>query len=186
MENVYRVLNEFNNIFGQKPISIKPSMIDKCHIYLKMIYDEDVDISATHIKNDWNEFENCGKNCAMAKIWVTRDESTNKPAFILWYDNIYTNPYLMPDEQKADKFYDARGKLSGCLAGLICGKQQVTMSKRMLMSFIKMTMQEINSVKNHIFEERDIDKLQAYSKTLGFTIETLKILQEELESVNDM
>lgn len=185
--NIYRVLNEFNSVFGEKPISIKPSMVSESHIFIKMIYNENVNIPANHIENDWNQFAGCGKNCGMAKIWVTRNERTKVPEFILWHENIYINRHLMPDRDKAQRFCEAVRKFSGdCLAGLMLSQKQVTMSNRMLQQFIDMSMEKIERLKEKISKESNVKELQQHIKELDLTIETLRILQEEKELRSNM
>lgn len=181
-KNIYEIINRFNHIFGEQPISIKPDFISDIHLYIQILYDDNVDIPANHIKNHWNESINSGKNYGMMKIWVTRDEKTNKPELILFNDHIYINRYIMPDAEKAKRFCQARVNFSGGHAGVALGSQNVKFSNKMLNEFILKAKRHIKKYKEWISTETNIEEIQRYAKEIATSIDTLKILTEIRDS----
>ena len=181
-KNIYEIINNFNHIFGEQPISIKPEMIMGVHVYIKILYDNNVDIPANKIPNDWNEHSNSGQNYGMVSIWVTRNEKTKEPELILFNENIYINHYTMPDKEKATRFSQARKDFAGSYINLAVGSQKVTFSNKMLDEFISKAKQDIEKTQNCLLNEKKIDKIQQYAKEIIKSIDTLKLLNEIRES----
>ena len=155
-ENFYKVLNLFNAELGEKPLSTKLDFVLDHHLFFKMVYDENK------------------KNCAMAKIWVTRSKD-GKPRFTLWVENIYTNSYIMQDEQKSINFYEARDRfMKGSL-----GFFDVTLSNRLLKLAIEKTCSTISHTRYLIGHEVDCNELKKLTTKLWNLLEVFEILQDE-------
>ena len=56
MRNIWEIINNFNTMFGEKPIQVKPDFVSGINIYIQMLYDEHVDIPKNDIPYDWNQF----------------------------------------------------------------------------------------------------------------------------------
>lgn len=182
MKNIWEIINNFNAVFGEKPISVKADFVSGVHIFIKMLYDEHVDIPKTGISGDWNEFSHCGNNHGIVRIWVTRDEKTKAPKLVLFYDNIYINRYTMPDQAKAMRFCDARERFAGGYASLKICSEKVVLGNRLLNAFIAKTEQNINQKKEWIATDTDLNRVQEYAKDIADSIDTLKILKEIREA----
>ena len=180
-QNLYKVLNEFNMFFGEEPISITVDFVANHFVYLKMLYDEHVDIPANGISYSWNQFDNSGQNCAMIKLLVGRDDKTNLPKFTLFKDTgIYVNPHIMPDEEKANRFHNAVLKWSGDnWEERIFGTYNVTLSNKLLKMCINVAEKALRQEKRIIANETDLQVLKNSLNHLSSTIDILQILQDE-------
>lgn len=139
-ENLYKIINEFNKYMGMNPTT-KFSMVSNNNIYLSMQYTKETDVPV----NEWNK-DSCPLdavieddvmknviNKGMISVWMHRNEKTNEVEFTLWPDvNIYTNPYVMPDKQLAERFYQARLDMAGSKAKLLINSFDVYVSDKLI------------------------------------------------------
>lgn len=183
--NIYQVLNRFNHLFGEQPVKIEIAYVENEHIFVRMIYDEDVDLPPSEDHNEWNSVCNSGMNYGMVKIWVRRNENTGKPEFIIWNDNIYINSYIMPDEEKSNRFWLARKQFSECTSNLMFGSEYVELSERMLTKAIEAVNKTIKKYKEDLYASKNIDEIQTRAKGIDSSVETLRILREAREDVRE-
>lgn len=182
MKNIWEIMNNFNIVFGEKPIRVEADFVSGTNLFIKMLYDENVDIEVTRIENDWNQYSHCGNNQGMVRILATRNKTTHEPELILFYDSIYVNPYLMPDRDKAGRFCEAREKFAGGYAVLKTKSEQITLGNKLLGDFICETEKNIKHNKKWIATEKDLGRIQEYARDIADSIDTLKILKEIRES----
>lgn len=182
MKNIWEIINNFNAVFGEKPISVKADFVSGVNLFIKMLYDESVDIEANGVENDWNQYSHCGNNHGIVRIWATRDEKTKEPELVLFYDNIYINRYTMPDYEKAKRFCGACEKFAGGYANLKISSEPIVLGNKLLNAFITKTEQNIEHKKEWIATEKDFDRIQEYARDIADSIDTLKILREIRES----
>lgn len=165
MENIYRILNDFNNTLGKKVIYAQPYVWDS-HIYIQMLYDEHTDRSHN-------------SNFGMVRIWVTRNKKNYQPEFILWKDNIYINDLIMTDKENRLQFFDARDDWAGGLAEELVRGFDVSISNKMLNDAIHSADKHIKDRKRRIANENDINELSEYCRGLDATCDAMRILLEE-------
>lgn len=146
-KNLYKVLNTFNTYLGITPKYAFNYVRDE-HIYITMTYNKGVNVPVSKRNETYSDMIRIldkkdiyvkddiihnVSNEGMASIWVHRYEKTNEVKFTLWNDlGIYTNPYLMPDSDLANKFYAARDKFAGNKAQLFIGSHDVYLSKKLI------------------------------------------------------
>lgn len=188
--NIYHILNIFNKKFGMEPEIIKMGFVSEHHIYLKMVYG-DYDES----KPLWGDsITHKGKNFGMVKIWVTRNEKTKKPEFILWKDKgIYVNSFTMPDYEMAKQFQKSAYEMADNKVDFWINKYDIEISNKLLNQAIDSVYRSIetrvkfmsdNIKHKKIKENADeyIKETKEWADDISMNIETLQILQEELEN----
>jgi hypothetical protein len=178
MKNIWEIINNFNTVFGETPISVKADFVSGVHLFIKMLYDENVNIEANGIENDWNQYSHCGNNCGIVRIWATRNKKTSEPELILFYDSIYINRHIMPDREKAKRFCEACEEFAGGYANLKIRSEHVVLSDRLLNAFIAETEKNIEHNKKLIATEKNLDRTQEYARDIADSVDTLKILKE--------
>ena len=130
--NIYHVLNDFGTHMERKPLYTTISFVDDVHIYFKIVYDTTSYTPASHASGDWNEHTGGFGARGMAKVWITRDEETKLPKFILFNENIYTNPHLMPDRNIAKDFLKARLNYFETEANVRFGSEEIELDRKTL------------------------------------------------------
>ena len=173
--NLYKVLNDFNHNF-KKDAKYQFDFATEGHIFIEMIYNENVDIPSCAWNCTSHEPENSiiknAKNYGMAKIWVHRNEKTQEVEFTLWKDNgIYMNPYTMPDYEMAQQFSAAAEEMASCRADFCIGRFQVDMSEKILLQAIDYVEGEIKNIVKEIerYNKKDILKMVSKFSNLNRT-----------------
>lgn len=191
--NLYKIINEFNKHMQMKPV-IKFSMMENGNLYLKMKYTDETEVPV----NEWNK--NCTPmkgtvennviknvtNAGMISVWVHRN-AQNEVEFTLWQDiGFYTNPYVMPDKQLAERFYKARSDMARYKANLLVGSFDVYVSNKLitkaiiyLQKTIKQTQEYISQINSN--SKDGIQKLKEYTKNLNDYIDSFEMLTEVAE-----
>ena len=188
--NIYQILNQFNKKFGMEPEAIKLKFVSEHHIYLEMVYG-DYDES----KPLWHyDITHTNKNYGMVQIWVTRNKETKKPEFILWKQNgIYVNSFTMPDREMAAKFQASVCEMAVNEADFLINKYNVELSSRLLNQIINNIHERIEEKIELMYDATRHKKIKTYpniylgetkrrADDISMSIETLQILQEELEN----
>lgn len=188
--NLYKIINEFNKHMQMKPV-IKFSMMEHGNLYLKMRYTDETEVPV----NEWNK--NCIQikgevennviknvtNAGMISVWVHRN-AQNEVEFTLWQDiGIYTNPYLMPDKQLAERFYRARNDMAGCKANLLADSFNVYVSDKLITKAIIYLKKEIEQTQKYISQinlnyKNGMQKLKEHAKNLNDYIDSFEMLTE--------
>lgn len=176
--DIYAVLNDFNQKFGEIPkYSIDFVSPEENAIFVKMLYDEHVDIPPSENEMSWNRIINSGQNYAMAKIIVS--ENSGKTQFFQYFNNIYVNGYMMPDEEKAKHFYETHKNHFG--GDFIFGGGDgifVTVGNCFLRKAIKKTKDKLEATKQSINEDCSIEEIKENAKKLVSACEFLELLQK--------
>lgn len=160
-ENIHKIMNHFDEIFGRKRISLRISNIDGIHVYLRAIYEKNVLITEDCL---WKGYEMSVKPGDKADLGITialwlHDENEDKKEpwetdrhykLKLWKDNIYVNAYVMPDRRMAQEFYEARNKWAGCLANLIAGGYDVELGTTLEKQLKECCKKELHATANDI------------------------------------
>lgn len=188
--NLYKIINEFNKHMQMKPV-IKFSMMKNGNLYLKMKYTDETEVPV----NEWNK--NCipikkkvetnviknVTNAGMISVWVHRN-AQNEVEFTLWQDiGIYTNPYIMPDKQLAEKFYKARSDMARYKANLLVGSFDVYVSDKLITKAIIYLQKEIGQTQEYISQinlncKNGMQKLKEHTKNLNDYIDSFEMLTE--------
>lgn len=84
------------------------------------------------------------------KIWIKDDENIisqkqTEPQLILWKDNIYTNPLLMPDKQAQHHFYQVREQFIDCPADKLVGHYKIELDNKLIERLFKINFENICS-----------------------------------------
>ena len=193
-ENLYKIINEFNKYMGMNPTT-KFSMVSNDNIYLSMQYTKETDVPV----NEWNK-DSCPLdavieddvmknviNKGMVSVWIHRNEKTNEVEFTLWPDvNIYTNSYVMPDKQLAERFYQARLDMAGSKAKLLINSFDVYVSDKLIAQSITYLRKKIKSVSAHIGKtklnkEYGTESLKTFASELTNALSSLEMLEEVAE-----
>ena len=189
-QNLYKIINEFNKYMQINPV-IKFSMMKSGSMYLKMRYTDETEVPV----NEWNK--DCipvkGRvendviknvtNTGMISVWVHRN-AQNEVEFTLWKDmGIYTNAYIMPDKQLAERFYKARSDMAGCKAKMLVGSFDVYVSNKLIAQAIMYLKKEIGQTQEYIskisLNDKDgVQRLKEYTNDLNNYIDSLEMLME--------
>lgn len=197
-ENLYKIINEFNKYMGMNPTT-KFLMVSDNNIYLSMQYTKETDVPV----NEWNE-DICPLNAViengvmknvvnkgMVSVWIHRNEKTNEVEFTLWQDmGIYTNSYIMPDKQLAERFYKAKLDMAGSSAKLFVGSFDVYVSDKLIAQSITYLRNKIERVsveigKTKMDREYGIETLKTLSIELANALDSLEMLEEVAEKRNN-
>ena len=182
--NIYRLLNNFNHLFGYQP-EIRLSMVDRQNIFLKMVYDKNV-----NIPNDdpdaWSGFDiNNGTNTAMVRIHITRNSQTKEPELLLWNDDIYTNSYIWRSYSKAKQLYETILKFRDLNAQSLFHCYHITLGNRLLKKAIAKYEDKIKNYQTYFIPKTsDFDELKKYAGALQDAIDGLEMLREIQEKQN--
>ena len=183
--NLYEILNGFNAVFGHE-CKIRAG-IAPCdgHLYFEMRYD--IPTPADKQKS-WGSrvihpdaVDNM-LNYGMMKIWVDHDEKApeSRPKFTLWYDNIYCNPYIMPDHDLATQLESAREEYFGGPDKVFIGKEEVYISNKLLRECIASAEKRIRSYHEMMngvsFAKPSIRTIAEYAEKIINTYSTLRLL----------
>lgn len=197
-ENLYKIINEFNKYMGMNPTT-KFSMVSNNNIYLSMQYTKETDVPV----NEWNKnngpldtvIENGVMknvvNKGMISVWIHRNEKTNEVEFTLWPNvNIYTNSYIMPDKQLAERFYKARLDMARSSVKLFVSSFDVYVSDKLIVQSITYLRKKIERVsiqigKTKMDKEYGIETLKTLSIDLANALDSLEMLEEVTEKRNN-
>lgn len=196
-QNLYKIINEFNKYMQMKPV-IKFSMMKHGSLYLKMRYTDETEVPVDEWNKDSIPVE--GKvengviknvtNAGVISVWVHRNEKTNEVEFTLWQDmGIYTNSYIMPDKQLAERFYKARSDMAGCEAKLLIGSFDVYVSSKLIAEAIMYLKKQIDQTQKYISKislnyenyKEGVKRLKDYTNDLNDYIDSLEMLTEVVE-----
>lgn len=179
--NIYHVLNDFGTHMKRKPLYTTIGFVDDVHIYFNIVYDKTSYIPESHIPGDWNEHSGGFGAKAVAKVWVTCDEKTKHPKFILFNDNIYTNPYLTPNKNIAQEFFKARLDYFGSETDIHLGSEEIELDRKTLYHAMKLAMKEINRYRELISRTANLKELYSFTSNLKDLIDTYGILEKAYE-----
>lgn len=185
MENLYKIINQFNRIFGHKP-KIILSSITYDHLYLQMDYPDlpVMESNATNYPN-WNKnaISTDRNNYGMVSIWVKHDDHkpNERPKFQLWHDNIYNNPYTMPNYDYAKTFWKAIETYYGNKAEILCGDTEVYLSDKLMQKFIQLCKNTILQEKQYISTHSNLEDINRAAADITSTYHMLCMLEKEME-----
>ena len=179
--NIYHVLNDFGTHMKRKPLYTTIGFVDDVHIYFNIVYDKTSYIPESHIPGDWNEHSGGFGAKAVAKVWVTCDEKTKHPRFVLFNDNIYTNPYLTPNKNIAQEFFKARLDYFGSKTNIHLGSEEIELDRKTLYHAMKLAMKEINRYRELISHTTNLKELYSFTSNLKDLIDTYGILEKAYE-----
>lgn len=185
MKNLYKIINQFNCIFGHKP-KIIPSSITYDHLYLQMDY-PDLPVIESDATNypDWNNntISTDRNNYGMVSIWVEHDDHkpNERPKFRLWHDNIYNNPHTMPNYDYAKTFWKAIETYYGCKAEILCGDTEVYLSDKLMQKFIQLCKNTILQEKQYISIHSNLEDINRAATDITNTYHMLCMLEKEME-----
>ena len=190
LRNLYEIINGFNAMYGHdcKLIIGSPS---EGHLYFKLDYNIKTSpgaqgrwgSAAVSPLNATNDVE----NYAMTRIWIQHDNAkpASRPKFILWYDNIYCNPYIMPDYNLAKELGKARVEYFGSQANVLINKEEVYISNKLLKGCIENCEKRIFRCKEIIEStkntSKNIEQIAEWAGRITDTYEILKLLQLEMQ-----
>lgn len=187
--NIYKKLNEFNAILGKSP-KYKISMVADKHIYIKMIYKENITENDVNLPKGLDSGIRCKDLYGMAKIFVTRNPITNEPRFILFNDSIYTNKYIMPNVNDIKKFEEAHAKYVDNDNIRKIKDYDVTLSKKLVNDAIICNYDKIKHIKSDIANAQPcdslhLDLLKELGQDLIDAVYTLEILPDEAKRLGN-
>lgn len=178
-KNIYAVLNSFNQKLGEVPkYSIAFVSPEENAVFVKMLYDEHVELPPSEDEMAWNHIVNSEQNYAMAKVIVS--EVSGKTQFFQYFSNIYINGYMMPDEEKAKHFGETHDNLFGRDFILSCRGTGifVTVGNCFLRKAIKMAEDKLESTRQSINKACSIDEIKENAKQLVRACNFLELLQK--------
>lgn len=174
VENLYKIINQFNKVFGYKG-NVICDHASESHLYFKIDYPELV------IDKKQKQYSICNKrnNYAMCSVWIDYDKfkPNNRPKFILWNDNIYSNKYIMPDHNIIKLFYKKRKQFFRCEAEILFGSNEIYISNKQMDTFIKYCEKEIYKCKDSISSGCKLKDINEYAERI-VDLYKIKILLE--------
>lgn len=143
-----------------------------------MLYDERVNIppSKENSTTHRNTVINSGQNYAMAKLSVNED--SGKVRFFQYFDNIYINDYVMPDEEKAKRFYKAKEEFTDNTLIPRYSGEFVTVGNALLQKSIKDAEELLKKAKENVEDSYGIEEIKRNAKKLVKNCEFLELLQK--------
>lgn len=186
MENLYQLINNFNTGFGHTGKLI-PSAAGQRHLWFHIEYPIPVDAEKIKSQKEWanDSTTYLGKNnFGMCKIWIDQNKSKpyERPKFIVWNDNIYVNPYTMPDYDLVQKFYETRSNFFGCEANVLVGKSEVYLSDKIIHQFMLMCRRRIENCKDLLCCSSNTDTIKDYAQKILDNAEILELLELEMKA----
>ena len=189
LRNLHEIINGFNAVFGHEG-KIRAYTPSNGHLFFRICYD----IPTTPEKQaGWgsriaypNAIENT-LNYAMVKIWVEHDKTKphSRPKFTLWFDNIYCNPYIMPDYDLAVKLGEAREEYFGGYGNVLIGQENVYIPNKLLKDCIARAEKQIYTYRDMIsgvsFTKPSIKTIAEYAGNITDIYAVLEMLQLEMK-----
>lgn len=131
--NIHQILNKLDKAYGRNRISVKIHSVDGYHIYLKIIYQTNINVPEKYRYGNNIIDHHYKTSGAMIRLWLQEtpeDITLCRPAeykLLLFKDNIYANSYIMPDVREAEKFIKAAQSLSSNPADYIIGGWEINL-----------------------------------------------------------
>lgn len=183
--NIHEILNDFEQHFPYKRISTKIS-----HIYESMILIE-VQLPPKRLERldtKWNKYidtdvilQEQHENYYMLKLWIHRDQrgSFEQPSdweLILFKDNIYTNPYVMPDPDVSQAFFRAKETWMNSLADKLFTQYKIKLSDRQLAQTRKKAEHVLHLHLKDLKTEKQLKRFIKNKQKIVFDLEALEFL----------
>lgn len=189
LRNLHEIINGFNTVFGHEG-KIRVNTPSDGHLFFPIRYDIP---TPPEKQNGWGSrlaFPNAVENTinyAMIKIWVERDKTKpySRPKFTLWFDNIYCNPFIMPDHDLAVKLEDAREEYFKGPCNVIIGKEEVYIPNKLLKECIAKAEDRIRTYQKRIagieFPKPGIKDIAEYANDITDIYAVLEMLELEMK-----
>lgn len=186
MENLYQLINNFNTDFGH-PGKLIPSGAGQRHLWFHIEYHIPIDTEKIKSQKEWanDSVTYLGKNnFGMCKVWIDHDESKpyERPKFVVWNDNIYVNPYTMPDYDLVQEFYETRKHFFDCEANVLVGKSEVYLSDKIIQQFMLICKHRIEACKDLLCCSSNTNTIKEYAQKILDHAEILELLELEMKA----
>ncbi len=189
LKNLHEIINGFNAVFGHEG-KIRANTPSDGHLFFQICYDiptpPDKQIGWGNRMAFPHAIENT-INYAMIKIWVERDKTKpySRPKFTLWFDNIYCNPYVMPDHDLAVQLGKAREEYFDGPCGVLLGKEDVYIPNKLLKDCIAKAEKSICTYQKMIggieFPKPGIKNVAEYASYITDIYAVLEMLELEMK-----
>lgn len=105
--NIYHFLRKFNQTFGHDAICMQIQTMNQEAIYVQMLYNQGI---TAPLCEHWNnsEYINYPRNYGMCRVVLKEKSDSQDIVPVIYHNDIYINPFVMPDYKLASKFIKAR------------------------------------------------------------------------------
>lgn len=194
-KNIHRILNEIEQYFPYKRKKTTISIIDDNHVYLNVYYTLGEKLTEEGYDEKWikqsihhpkpGQEINCG---IVLKIWnkPANQEKGDENKLILFCDNIYINPHIMPDYAIAKAFFNAQKKWLTKTDRLL-GSWEIELGQKLERKATMVCLEKIKKQKENLGEclhKKDINGVQKNIKEMAATGRMLDTLLQNKKEEN--
>lgn len=188
--NIYEILNRFHQTFPYKPKRISLAFVDECYIYLSVHYDRHEDVPMTEEQKNWNNDprEFYPDEHLICKITVRHNPSNGEPEFLFRPKDLFINPFCMYDCRMATDFQNARDAHFGSHIAARHKTKPIHLSTKLLKQAYAEVQTSchahVDTIQMQLDTLHDFEKLKETVQHLHVLMNTLQLLQQELQMRN--